>query len=247
MPVGVPLSDLRRELRAETGTSLNPAQGVQAQQNLDLILDRQQRELWDAYNWPHLKFIVDQPLAKNQALYDYPRGMPFDQILNVYIATSQAASWQQLGYGIDGYMINASGAVLGTPRRWSNRMSVDVSGATPITNPIGQMLITPTPNSNDMIMRIEGLAPLNALAADGDKCIIDSKAIVLFAASEILANQKSEGASMKLQKAQNYLRRLLADQGADKRFNYNMGGRFRHGNDPDKSRRGVPYIDYIPS
>jgi hypothetical protein len=51
---------------------------------------------------------------------------------------------------------------------------------------------------------------------------------------------------MKLTKAQNYLRRLLADQGADKRQNYNMGGIYRGGIDPDKNRRVVPYLDYIP-
>ena len=77
-------------------------------------------------------------------------------------------------------------------------------------------------------------------------CIIDSKAIVLFTAAEVLATQKSEAAPMKLTKAQNYLRRLLADQGADKRANYNMGGNQRGGIDPDRSRRLTPYIDYIP-
>ena len=37
---------------------------------------------------------------------------------------------------------------------------------------------------------------------------------------------------MKLTKAQNYLRRLLADQGADKRTNYNMGGVYAGGSGP---------------
>jgi hypothetical protein len=246
MPVGVQLSDLRRDLRAETGTSLNPAQGVQAQQSLDVMIDRQQRELWDAYNWPHLKFYTDVPLQQNLAVYAYPNGMPFDQILHIYVATSPSADWQQLGYGIDAFMIRSSGPQLGTPTRWANKVSVDTTGASPVTNPVGQLHITPSPNSNNMIMRIEGMAPLTPLVDDTDKCIIDSKAIVLFAAAELLANQKSEGASMKLTKAQNHLRRLLQDQGADKRWNYNMGGRYRGGNDPDK-RRAVPYIDYIPS
>ena len=53
----------------------------------------------------------------------------------------------------------------------------------------------------------------SSLIADTDKCIIDSKAIVLFAAAEILANQKVRGAQpLKLTKAQKYLRRLLAEQ-----------------------------------
>ena len=34
MPLGVTLLELRRELRAETGTSLNPNQGTQAQDTM---------------------------------------------------------------------------------------------------------------------------------------------------------------------------------------------------------------------
>src|SRR5262249_122083 len=97
-----------------------------------------------------------------------------------------------------------------------------------------------------MQLRFEGQAPLNPLIADSDKCVLDSKAIILFAAAEILAVQKIEGAPMKLTKAQNYLRRLLQDQGGDKRLNYNMAGSYKYANDPSY-RSPVPYIDYIPS
>lgn len=250
MPVNVPLSQLRVELRAETGTSLNPAQGTQVQQTLDLVLARQQRELWDAYNWQHLRIWADMPLAQGQSIYSYPDEMAFEQILHIYIATSPSAQWRPLLYGIKPYMIRPAGPYQGTPTRWRNIATVDTSGATPVTNPVGQLEIVPTPASNQMSLRLEGLAPLNPLVADSDCCIIDSKAIVLFAAAEMLAVQKSEGAPMKLTKAQNYLRRLLQDQGADKRTNYNMGGSHRYGNDPDYFRHrhaGVPYIDYIPS
>jgi hypothetical protein len=246
MPLGVQLSDLRRELRAETGTSLNPAQGTQAQATLDIVLARQQRELWDAYNWQHLKIWKDVPISAGQSVYNYPKEIAFDQILHIYIATSPSAQWMQMVYGIKPWMIKQSGPIVGNPVRWHNVITVDVSGPTPITNPVGQFEITPMPQSNTMTLRIEGQAPLNPLVADSDTCIIDSKAIVLFAAAEVLAVQKSEGAAMKLTKAQNYLRRLLADQGADKRQNYNMGGSRRFGHDPDKGGRRVPYLDYIP-
>ena len=96
-------------------------------------------------------------------------------------------------------------------------------------------------------MRFEGQAPLSPLVAPTDTCIIDSKVIVLFAAAEMLAVQKSEAAPMKLTKAQNALRRVLADQGADKRQNYNMGGNQRGGIDPDKAASCVRYLDYIPN
>jgi len=247
LPLGVTLLDLRRELRAETGTSLNPLQGTQSQATIDIILARQQRELWDAYNWQHLKVWLDLPLSQGQALYDYPEVMQFDQIANLYIATAPSAQWVQLVYGFKPWMIKSTGVEEGTPVRWRNAVSItfDVNN-TPLTNPVSQFELLPAPSSDDMILRFEGQAPLNPLIADTDSCIIDSKCIVLFAAAEMLATQKSEAAPMKLTKAQNYLRKLLADQGGDKRQNYNMGGAYRYGNDPDKGRRMVPWIDYVP-
>jgi hypothetical protein len=246
MPLGVPLITLRRELRAETGTSLNPLQGTQAQETMDIIIDRQQRELWDAYNWPHLEIWLDLSLEIEQSLYDYAPGMMFEQIQEMYVATSSTTNWQRLEYGVKPWAVPPSGNRVGTPSRWRNIATVDMSGATPITNPVGQFELIPAPNTGDMLLRQKGQAPVNPLVADSDFCVIDSKAIVLFAAAEMLAVQKSEGAPIKLTKAQNYLRKLLQDQGADKRQNYNMGGNHRGGNDPDKMRRRVPYIDYVP-
>jgi hypothetical protein len=245
MPLGVTLLELRRELRAETGTSLNPNQGVQAQDTLDIILARQQRELWDAYTWQHLQLWVDMPLSEGQATYSYPASMAFDQIKRILIADSAAGQWNKLAYGIQAHMVHGA-PPRGTPKRWRNVATVDVSTGTPVTNPVGQLELLPVPSSSDMVLRFDGQAPLSPLIAPTDTCIIDSKCIVLFAAAEIMATQKSEAAPMKLTKAQNYLRRLLADQGADKRQNYNMGGNQRGGVDPDKMTRRVPYVDFIP-
>lgn len=265
MPLGVTLLELRRDLRAETGTSLNPNQGVQAQETIDILLARQQRELWDAYNWQHLKIWADVPLVGGQAVYSYPKELGFDQIVRIYIAQvtkddpvdpdkiTAATSWTPLTYGIKAFMMNLGPVSFGTPKRWGNVATVNTTGPVPITNPVGQLQVLPTPEDTSLtnpnvsyMLRFEGLAPLSPLVAPTDTCILDSKAIVLFAAAEVLATQKNEAAPMKLTKAQNYLRRLLADQGADKRQNYNMGGYQRGGIDPDKAGRRTPYLDYMP-
>ena len=70
--LNVTLIDLRRGVQAETGSSLNPAQGTQVQPTLDLLLARQQRELWDAYTWQHLKIYADVQLMDGQGVYSYP-------------------------------------------------------------------------------------------------------------------------------------------------------------------------------
>ena len=157
MPLGVTLLDLRRELRAETGTSLNPAQGVAAQATLDIVLARQQRELWDAYNWQHLRSGPTCRSAKASRVYSYPKEMAFDQITRIYISTGvrrdatiplrspARSSWQPLAYGIKAHMMQLGPVEQGTPVRWRNVATVDTSGAVPITNPVGQFELLPTP------------------------------------------------------------------------------------------------------
>jgi hypothetical protein len=238
MPLGVTMIDLRRLLRAETGQSVNPAQGVQAQAAQDAQLDRQQRELWDAYDWPHLRFWFDKSVGAGQSQFSYPAEMGFDQINRVYWSASGDSNWKVLGYGIRAFDSHPSAPTSGTPKRWSNAVEVSLSG---ITDPMGALMLHPIPD-HDGLLRFEGQAPLNPLVSDTDKCVIDSTAIILFAAAEILATQKAEVAQLKLQKAQNYLRKLLSNNGAEKRGNYNMGGSMRS----SVQSRPVAYIDYIP-
>lgn len=250
MPVGVTLDVLRKELRAETGQALNYLlHGTQSQETQDILLDRQQRELWDAYQWPHLRYWVDVEVYAGQQDYSYPSDMPFDQIHRIYIAPAKVeaggtgwGAWQGLTYGIRATDIPAQGAPSGTPSRWANRVAVQ-SG---MTNARGEIRLLPVPSHN-MIMRLDGQAPCNDLSTDYAECVIDSKAIVLFAAAEILAVQKSESAALKLTKAQNYLRKLLVNQGADKRTSYNMGGNHRIDHLAVRPYAGVPGIGYIPS
>jgi hypothetical protein len=244
MPLNVPLSQLRLDLRAETGQSMNIAQGVQAQQNQDYQLARQQEELYLAYEWPHLQTYVDIPVSSGQQLYDYPVTMPFDLVNQILWAQTGTTNWKYLRFGIHAYDVRPTQNQSGTPIRWGNYLTVDPTGVTPV-NPVGQIMLLPIPNV-DGTLRVTGQAPLPPLIADTDLCIIDSKAIVLYAAVEILATQKAEVAQLKLQKAQQYVKRLRAQQGADKRLNYNMGGSRR-----DYAAYGyypgwIPGIDYIP-
>jgi hypothetical protein len=243
MPYGVTLSALRREFRAEAGISLNPQQGVAAQAGLDLVLARQQRELWDAYEWQQLHLVVNLPLAAGQMVYNYPPQMAFDQIDTVWRATGPSATWVPLTYGIPASAIPPSGVPpRGTPTNWANWATVSPTG---VTVPVGQLAIMPAP-STDMFGRLEGSAPLNPLVADTDTTTLDSTLIALFCAAEYLATQKNEGAQVKLTKAQNYLRRLLSNGEAIKARVSNMGGNKRYGVDPDR-RRMIPYMDYIPT
>jgi hypothetical protein len=210
MPVGVQLSELRRQLRAEVGQTLNAAQGVNAQGQYDLALARQQQELWESYDWPHLMYSVDHPLFAGQEVYDYPPEMPFDAINKVF--ARNGTKFDPVLYGIDMGHTNEYQTRAWPPARWAN--SVKITNGKVV--PAGQFRVLPMPGQ-DGALRFVGQAPCNPLVADTDICVLDSTLITLFAAAEILASQKAENASLKLQKAQQYLRRLLANMGADKR------------------------------
>ena len=72
MRVGVPLSELRYELLAETRQSLNPAQTTSSTPFYNYALNRTQREQWNLIIWPHLVYYEDLPMVAGQRYYAYP-------------------------------------------------------------------------------------------------------------------------------------------------------------------------------
>jgi hypothetical protein len=116
------------------------------------------------------------------------------------------------------------------------------------TQPAAQFEVWPTPGpTQSFSLRIEGNAPLNTLVEDTDICVIDATLIVLFAASEILAMQKSESASLKLQKANQYRRMLIARLGAQQRNMKSLSKEGGHIGPLADGRRLTPYLDFIPA
>jgi hypothetical protein len=238
MPLGVPLSELRYQLRAETYNSLLPAHGVSSIDLMNAILERTQRELWNQYIWPHLKYHVDKPVTLGARYLDFDPTMPFENILTLWYQENANQQWMPIGYGFTNAQYAAYGGETGTgwpPQRWRN--VVTVTGG--LTDFNGKMELWPV-LSQAGVIRFDGQAPLNPLKVDADKCMIDSTAIVLTAASEMLGQQKSEVAAMKGQKAQAYIRRLLAKLGANKREVRSLGA----GN--YQTPGPTPYIDYVP-
>jgi hypothetical protein len=241
MPLGVALSDLRYELRAEIYSSLLPAHGLSAVDMQNTILERTQRELWNLYAWPHLNYRVDFVLPANSQFVDFDPTMPFENVLGLWrnYAPNTQQPWLQLKFGFDDW-INETLASY-PPVRWRNVVNVDPTSG--LTQFAGQAQIWPIPTM-DSNMRWNGQAPLNPLKVDSDTCMIDSTAIVLTAAAELLGAQKGETAALKGQKAQAYIRRLLGRLGANKRDISALGQGQRA--QPTYQGGATPYLDYIP-
>jgi len=246
MRVGVPLSELRYELMAETRQSLNPAQTTSSTPFYNYALNRTQREQWNLILWPHLVLYEDLPMVAGQRYYDYPASLPFDSITEIW--WPQGVNWVPLTYGITPDIYATMGGELvqqWPPRRWRNVPQYDPD--TQMTDPASQFEVWPIPPPNQPFsLRLQGQAPLNVLSVDTDVCVLDATLLVLFAAAEILADQKNEGAALKLQKAQQYQRRLIANCGAIKRRMVSLS---RDGGNMGPiygQKRAVPYLDYIP-
>jgi hypothetical protein len=241
MPLGVALSDLRYELRAEIYASLLPAHGLSSVDMQNTILERTQRELWQQYAWPHLMYRVDFDLPANTQFFSYDPTMPFENVLSLWRNDnpSNAQPWVQLRYGFEDWINETLTSF--PPVRWRNTVTVDQTSG--LTNYAGQAQIWPIPSVLTHL-RWNGQAPLNPLKVDTDKVMIDSTAIVLTAAAELLGAQKSETAALKGQKAQAYIRRLIGRMGANKRDVYALGqGRNMQ---PTYAQNSTPYLDYIP-
>lgn len=218
MPVGVQLSQLLTELRAEAGLSTNVATGINARDTHVALLNRAQRELASQRDWPHLDFWVDLPLTADTRYYAYPNGISFDDIN--YIAIPQGASkYVALAYGItpDAYAIRNSpaGETEKYPRAWQHRMNVD-----PAQNMIEMW---PIPNMNQTAI-IVGTHQIVPMVDASDVCMLDSDLIVLTVAAELLARQKAADAEIKIRKAQQLMRSLLSGQASQKREPFIMGG-----------------------
>jgi hypothetical protein len=241
MPLGVALSDLRYELRAEIYSSLLPAHGLSSVDMQNVILERTQRELWNQYEWPHLKYRIDVDVPALTQFLDYDATMPFENVLGLWrnYDPNNQQPWLPLRYGFEDWINETLQSY--PPVRWRNVVTVDAASG--LTDFAGQAQIWPIPTTLTH-MRWLGQAPLNPLKVDTDICMIDSTAIVMTAAAELLGAQKSETAALKGQKAQAYIRRLIGRQGANKRDVYALGqGRNMQ---PTYAQRDTPYIDYIP-
>ncbi|HEY1431140.1 MAG TPA: hypothetical protein VGF39_05870 [Stellaceae bacterium] len=241
MPIGVTLADLRYELRAEIYASLLPAHGLSSVDMQNALLERAQRELWNQYAWPHLHYRIDFTTPPGTQYLTYDPTMPFENVLSLWYNYQPNAMqpWKKLRYGFEDWINETLQSY--PPVRW--RHVAIVNPTTGLTDYAGQAQVWPIP-SLQANLRWLGQSPLNPLKVDADQCLIDSTAIVLTVAAELLGAQKSETGALKGNKAQAYIRRLLGKSGANKRDITAMGQGAK--GQPTYMSGATPYIDYIP-
>jgi hypothetical protein len=198
------LQVLLDDLRSEAGHAISASLGQATEQMMLKLLNRVQRRLWEDFSWPFLHTQKDIVLQAGQRYYNVPSGITLERIETA--SFKYGGAWVRVKYGIDPSHYNQYDSDRDT-RSWPimrYRAYGDVEG---------QVEVWPIPSNNgdastgEGTLRLKGVKNLNPLSAKTDTADLDDQLIVLFAAGELLARQKSADAQMKLMQAnQHYLR-----------------------------------------
>jgi hypothetical protein len=220
MSRGKQLQEVVAQLRAETGRNQNVAVGVSELDNLKEQIRRIQEMLYDEYDWPFLTVERSISLQAGQRFYDFPSDLNYDRINVVKFKYNNVYVEVERGITFDDYSIYDS--TLG--ERSSPLLKWDVRN----TGVIEQLEAWPIPN-DDGSLHFFGTKKLSALVNDDDRLDLDDRMVVLFAAAEILARQKSPDARNKLDLANARLLKLRANsQAASKTIQVGLGNRHQN-------------------
>ena len=235
MPATRTLSELVDDFKLECHMSAVPSHGLNSLDTIKYLLRRVQRELYVMHDWPLLEVKRDLAFSQGQRYLTLPAGLDFDFVNKMHCR--YGSEWKELAYGItpdDLNFYNSDDNFQGFPiLKWQ---SYQDGGDT-------QFEVWPIPSQSGTL-RITARRDLKPLVNNTDVSTLDGTLIVLYAAAEWLARQKSEDGQLKLQKAQAYFTKLRARQGANKRGAFLIGS---GGGDAQSGARGPRVgLNYIP-
>lgn len=189
------LLSLIAQLRAETGRTQDVSVGIDEVENLKAMLQRIQEQLYDDYDWPHMRVQKKLDLQAGQRYYDMPSGLNFDRIEDIRVKYNSIYQKVERGIDFEDYSIFDSNAT--TPERSEPALKWDVRD----TGSGEQIEIWPIPTTNNQDLYFFGTKSLDNLIQESDRADLDDRLIVLYAAAEILARQGSKDAQAKLEQA----------------------------------------------
>lgn len=199
------LGELIDDLRAEAGHSLQANLGTAMREVLIKILQRQQKRLWEEYDWPFLRVERDVLVQAGQRFYNIPSDMVLESIERVEFKWEDR--WQTLEYGIgqaeyDQY--DPERDIRSWPVYRYEESENDQIEIWPVPSQNGDLA------TNAGAIRFVGKRNLRPLVSESDRADLDDTLLVLYSAAEILAREKANDASLKLQMAERHLAKLRA-------------------------------------
>ena len=205
MARNVTLGELIDDVRAEAGHSLQANLGTAMREVLVKVLQRQQRRLWEDYDWTFLRVDRDVEVQAGQRYYDIPTDLTLERIEKVQFKYGDR--WIPMHHGIHREHLDQHDSDKGIRsfpvERWAEHENDQVE-FWPIPSQNGSLA-----QSSD-IVRFTGIRRLRPLVAESDRADLDDTLLVLYSAAEILAREKSADAGLKLQLAEKHYARLKA-------------------------------------
>lgn len=184
---GVTLDDLVAQLKSEVGQSVLTAAGIDDLAALQNCIRGVQEDLYDEYDWPHMRIDPSVAMVAGTRYYDVPSTLNYERIETASLYYNGA--FHDVGYGITLNDYNAfDSEKTPTPDKADPVLKWDmrsVSGAAKIE-------VWPIPATSSVAkLYLTGYRKLAALTSGSDTCDIDGRLIVLRAALPILADQES--------------------------------------------------------
>ena len=217
MARGASLLELTGELRTELGRAANIAVGPGDIPALQRTLRRVQKTLWTQYDWPFMRHVFPMiPLQAGQTYYDPPDNLDIERIESMAVWQNDVPVPIRRGVGWDEYTSYKPGDRADPAMAWDMRTN-DVFDT--------QIEIWPTPNSDSYSLQIIGIRQLRPFTHDAHLCDMDDELIILYAAAQILARQKSADAPILAQMASEHLAKCKAraSSGDSKRVRIGLG------------------------
>lgn len=213
MARNVTLGELIDDVRAEAGHSLQSNLGTSMREVLVKIIQRQQRRLWEDFDWTFLRVERDVAVQNGQRYYDFPVDLSLERLEKVEFKYGDR--WIPVRYGIgrEQYDLHDSDRdIRAFPvERWKEHENNQIE-LWPIPSQNGSV-----PQSSNII-RFHGIRKLRPLVAENDTADLDDTLLVLFSAAEILAREKSADAGLKLQLAEKHYARVKARNSKSETF-----------------------------
>ena len=205
MARNVTLGELIDDVRAEAGHSLQANLGTAMREVLVKIIQRQQRRLWEDFDWPFLRVERDVAAQAGQRYYNFPTDLTIERLEKIEFKWGDR--WHKLEYGIgptEYDLYDSDRDVRSWPiYRWKEAENNQIE-VWPIPSRNGS-----TPAADGMI-RFTGIRNLRPLVSERDRADLDDTLLVLYSAAEILAREKAADAGLKLQMAERHYQRLKA-------------------------------------
>jgi len=214
MPIGSTFGQVVQFTQEEAGHYISAALNKNVLSQVQQAVRRTYRRLHGEHNWPHLRTQRDVLVGAGERYVAFPPDLDPDRTEEVWVVHMDTQRWTRLGYGIglaEMQHLNSdlfdyqdpgtySHGSTGPPARWQR-------------SPLGPTLfeVWPIQHSGASTVRFVGITRPNDLSADNSIVDLDDDMIALYAAAEILARQKSDDASIKLEQAQVIYRRLRAN------------------------------------